>query len=105
MPRPSCTDEWLSCLFLGDQLAFVAVTTETLLGVAMPSIVGVSFGGLVPDGGLGLPEAAGADPPESPHADSNVTNVTAANALLSLKAIRVISEPQVKSVNGCRPCV
>jgi hypothetical protein len=84
-------------------LALVAVTTETLLGVAMPSIVGVcgtSSGGLEPPGGL--PEVTGVDPPEPLHADNNVTNVTAASALLILKASRVIRElPDVcASING-----
>ena len=70
----------------------VAVTTETLLGVAMPWIAGggTSGGGLLPPGGL--PEVAGVDPPELPHADSNVTKVTATSALLIFEASLVIYE-------------
>jgi hypothetical protein len=78
-----------------DQFAFVAVTTDTLLGVAMPdTIAGVlSLGG----GGVGEFDTGGevsAVPPEPPlHALSNVTSVTAQRPRPNLPLTTTMNAP------------
>jgi hypothetical protein len=62
--------------------AFVAVTTETLLGISMPSMVSGWVGGSLPLGPLGVTVVPEEFPPE-PQALSIVASTTAPARLTS----------------------